>query len=228
LSGSYEPPSFGELAGGPNVTPVDAQRARTIEVGTRGNQKQSWGDIQWDVSVYHAKVKNELLSLSDANGQPLGTANADKTIHQGVEAGIEASVGLAWTARASYMLNDFRFKDDPVYGDKRLAGVPKQLAVGELLYRPGRGFYLGPNVRIASSTYIDHANTLKAGGYSILGFKVGQQLNKQVSWFIDGRNLTDKNYSATTGVAAEANAATGRYFYPGDGRSMYAGIELKY
>ncbi|MGV3742388.1 MAG: TonB-dependent receptor family protein [Burkholderiaceae bacterium] len=228
VSGSYEPPTFGELAGGPNVTPVDAQRARTIEIGTRGSRNLSWGDIQWDLSVYHARVKNELLSLSDGSGNPARTVNAEKTIHQGIEAGIEANIGAAWITRASYMLNDFRFKDDPVYGDKRLAGVPKQLAVGELLYKPGKGFYLGPNVRIASSTYVDHANTLKAGGYGILGFKVGQQLNKQVSWFIDGRNLTDKNYSATTGVAAEANAATGRYFYPGDGRSVYAGIELKY
>jgi iron complex outermembrane recepter protein len=227
-SGSYEPPTFGELAGGPTVTPVDAQRARTIEAGTRGTQKQAWGEIQWDVSVYHARVKNELLSLNDANGIRLGTTNANRTIHQGIEAGVEANVGNAWTARASYMLNDFRFKDNPAYRDNRLAGVPRHLAVSELLYKPGKGFYLGPNVRIASSTYVDHANTLEAGGYSVFGFKVGQQVNKQISWFIDARNLSDKTYVATTGVTADARGVDGSYFYPGDGRSVYAGVELKY
>ena len=35
-SGSYEPPTFGELTGGPNVTPLSAQKGKTFEVGTRG------------------------------------------------------------------------------------------------------------------------------------------------------------------------------------------------
>lgn len=227
-SGSYEPPTFGELSGGPTVTPVDAQRARTLEVGSRGLAKRDWGAFQWDVSVYRASVRNELLSLSDGSGNPAKTVNASETIHQGIEAGVEANVGAAWTVRASYLLNDFRFKEDPVYGDNRLAGVPRQLAVGELLYRPGKGFYLGPNVRIASSSYVDHANTLEAAGYGVLGFKFGQEVSKHLSWFVDARNLADKTYAATTNVVAEANAATGRYFYPGDGRSVYGGIELKY
>jgi iron complex outermembrane recepter protein len=228
ISGSFEPPTFGELSGGANVTPVEAQRGRTIEVGSRGSQKRQWGDVRWDLSVYHARVKNELLSLNDSSGNPLGTRNADKTIHQGVEAGVEVNAGKAWTGRASYMLNDFRFKNDPVYGDNRLAGVPRQVASAELLYKLDNGFYLGPNVRLASSTYVDHANTLKAGGYGVAGFKIGQQFSRQVSWFIDARNLADKTYAATTNVTADARGADGRYFYPGDGRSLYAGVELKY
>jgi iron complex outermembrane receptor protein len=226
-SGSYEPPTFGELAGGPNVTPVDAQRARTIEIGSRGVQKPFWGEVRWDVSLYRANVKNELLALSDANGISLGTTNANETIHQGIEAGIEANIGRAWTLRASYMLNDFRFEDNAVYGNNRIAGVPRQLGIGEVLYKLNQGLYLGPNVRLASSTYIDHANTLKEGGYGIVGFKIGQQVSKQLSWFIDARNLGNKNYATTTEVTATANL-NGRYFYPGDGRSLYAGIEWKY
>lgn len=226
-SGSFEPPTFGELAGGPTVTSVDAQRARTFEIGTRGTERQQWGELHWDLSLYHARVKNELLTLSNASGISLGTINADTTIHQGIEAGIEANFGTAWTARASYMLNDFRFRNAPVYGDNRLGGVPRQFAVGELLYKSDSGLYLGPNVQLASASHIDHANTVQAGGYGIVGFKLGQQVNKQVSWFIDARNLADKTYAATTNVTGQA-VANGRYFYPGDGRSLYAGVELRY
>lgn len=68
----------------------------------------------------------------------------------------------------------------------------------------GNGLYLGPNVRIASSAYVDHANTLKAAGYGVYGFKIGQQVNKNLSWFVDARNLADKTYAATTGVIADA------------------------
>jgi iron complex outermembrane receptor protein len=228
LSGSYEPPTFGELAGGPTVTPVDAQRATTIEVGTRGLYKQGWGDWRWDLSVYRARVRDELLSLNDANGNPLGTRNADRTIHQGIEAGLEANIGSRWTMRATYLLNDFRFDGDSVYGDNKLAGVPRQVAKAEILFKPGHGFYVGPNVQVASSSWIDHANTLQAGGYAVYGLKFGQQVTPKFSWFVDARNLGDKTYAATTGVIADAAGADSRQFYPGDGRSVYAGVEWKY
>lgn len=228
VSGSYEPPTFGELAGGPNVTPVSAQRAVTAEIGTRGHARQAWGAVRWDVSLYRARLKDELLALSDANGNPLGTTNADETIHQGIEAGMEVDIGRQWTARASYQLNDFRFDDDRVFRNNRLAGIPRHVAVGELLYRLGNGFYLGPNVRLASSTQIDHANTLEAPGYAVIGFKIGQRVNRNVSWFIDARNLGDKVYAATTGVVADARGLDSRQFYPGDGRSVYAGLEFSY
>jgi iron complex outermembrane receptor protein len=228
VSGSYEPPSFGELAGGVNVTPVDAQRARTAEIGSRGVLRPGWGNLRWDVSLYHARVKDELLALNGPGGIPLGTTNADRTIHQGIEAGMEADVGRQWTVRLNYQLNDFRFDGDRVYRDNRLAGVPRQFATGELLYKTDNGLYLGPNVRLASSTWVDHANTLRAAGYGIVGFKIGQRVSKHVSWFVDARNLADKIYAATTGVIADARGADSRQFYPGDKRSLYAGVELNY
>ncbi|MES2832077.1 MAG: TonB-dependent receptor [Pseudomonadota bacterium] len=228
VSGSYEPPTFGELAGGPNVTPVTAQRARTAELGTRGLLRPEWGSLRWDVSFYRAQLKNELLSLNDANGNPLGTRNADKTLHQGIEAGLEAEVGARWTVRTAYLLNDFRFDDDRVYGNNRLAGVARQFATAELLYRAGHGFYIGPSVRIASSTYVDLANTLRAPGYSVYGIKIGQRIDTQLSWFVDARNLTDKNYAVTTGAISDARGLDSRQFFPGDGRSLYAGVQLKY
>lgn len=228
VSGSHEPPTFGELSGGANVTPVAAQRAQTLEIGTRGLWHPEWGSLRWDLSLYRAQLRDELLALNDANGTPLGTRNAGRTLHQGIESGLEASIGARWTARAAWQLNDFRFQRDPVYRGNRLAGIPRHVASAELLYRPGRGFYLGPNLRLASSTYIDHANSLWAPGHGLVGFKIGQQVNPRLSWFFDARNLADKVHVATTGVIADAQGADSRQFYPGDGRSLYAGIELKY
>ncbi|HEV2612731.1 MAG TPA: TonB-dependent receptor [Noviherbaspirillum sp.] len=228
VSGSYEPPSFGELAGGVNVTPVDAQRARSAEIGSRGVFSPGWGSLRWDVSLYHARVKNELLALNSPAGIPLGTTNADRTVHQGIEAGMETDIGRQWTVRLNYQLNDFRFDGDRAYRDNRLAGVPRQFATGEVLYRMANGLYFGPNVRLASVTWVDHANTLRAAGYGIVGFKLGQRVNRHMSWFVDARNLADKTYAATTGVIADARGADSRQFYPGDGRSLYAGVELNY
>ncbi len=228
VSGSVEPPTFGELAGGPTVTPVNAQKATTLEAGSRGVNQQPWGKVSWDVSLYHAQMKDELLALTDTNNNPLGTINAGRTLHRGLEAGMEAHVGSRWIARFNYLFNDFRFDDHAVYRSNRLAGVPRQLLQAELLYKLDTGMYFGPNLRVVSSAYIDHANTLTAAGHAIFGFKVGQQVSRRLSWFIDGRNLDDNNYVATTSVVANANGLDGRYYFPGDGRSVYAGIALTY
>lgn len=235
LSGSYEPPTFGELAGGANVTPVDAQRATTFEIGTRGLSKKTWGDVRWDLSLYHARVKDELLALNNGSDIPLGTINTNRTVHQGIEAGVEANIGTHWIMRGSYLLNDFRFDNDTVYGNNKLAGAPRQIAKAEILFKPGYGFYIGPNVTAASSTWVDHANTLQAAGYSVWGVKIGQQVTPKFSWFVDARNLGNKDYAATTGVISDqavvanpSNPSALAQFFPGDGRSLYAGIELKY
>ncbi len=39
VSDSFEPPTFGELTGGPGVDLLDAQHARTVELGTRGRPR---------------------------------------------------------------------------------------------------------------------------------------------------------------------------------------------
>lgn len=222
ISRSFEPPSFGELSGGPTVTPVREQTATTWELGTRGR-----GDyLEWDASYYHARVKDELLSLTDGLGNPLGTINASSTRHQGVEFGINVRVSHNLDLRQTYLWNDFRFKNDPVFGNKYLAGVPKHFYRAELVYNTPEGYYFGPNVEWSPQKYaVDHANTLFADAYALLGFKAGYRTQQGISWFIEGKNLTDENYAATTGVIANAAGLDSRQFLPGDGRSLFAGIE---
>jgi iron complex outermembrane receptor protein len=223
-SGSYEPPTFGELAGGPNVTPVDAQRGSTIEFGTRGFLP----NLQWDFAYYYTDLTNELLSLTTPTGQPLGTVNAPDTRHQGIELGFAWVIATQFEWRASYLWNDFRFKNNATFGDNRLPGIPRQFLRTEVLWRPAGGWYVGPTVEWSPQDYpVDMANTLFADSYAIWGLKAGRQLAKGVSFFVEGRNLSDEKYAATTGVIANANGQDSAQFWPGDGRSVYAGIEWR-
>lgn len=43
-------------------------------------------------------------------------------------------------------------------------------------------------------------------------------------WFVEGRNLTDRRYAATTAVQANGRGLDGAYYFPGDARSVYAGL----
>jgi iron complex outermembrane receptor protein len=224
LSHSFEPPSFAELAGGPNITQVRAQKGNTFEVGTRG----FLDTLRWDIAYYTTRLEDELLALTSLAGQPLGTVNAARTMHQGIELGLVATIAGRFESRNSYLWNDFRFRGDAVFGDNRLPGIPRQLLRSELLWRPGGGWYVGPTLEWSPSDYpVDMANTLFADAYAIFGFKAGRQLAKGLSFFVEGRNLGDKRYAATTGVIADAGGQDSAQFWPGDGRAVYVGVEWR-
>jgi iron complex outermembrane receptor protein len=248
VSGSFEPPSFSEGgATGTTVVANRAQTAMTYELGSRGQRSF----LRWDASLYHARVEDELLAIT-LPGNVSGTLNADRTIHQGVELGFAADLlGQAWKTesapdhrvvlRTAWTYGDFRF-DGPTPGvpgsdDNRIAGVPPHLVRGELVWETASGYYVGPTFEwVPQKSYIDHANTLAADPYAMLGFKLGRRLDKGLSWFIEAKNLTDETYVASHGVVLDARVvpafgdplANVRQFLPGDGRSLFAGLEYRW
>lgn len=223
LSRSYEPPSFGELAGGPQLTLVDAQKATSGEVGLR----LARDGLTVDAALYRADLRSELLALSDADGNPRGTVNAGRTRHQGLEFAAAWRITEAAEWRVAYLWNDFRFDGDAVYGDNRLAGIAPQLLRTELRWSLG-AVYLAPNLEWSPQrSYVDHANTLAADAYAIAGLRIGGVLQQRWHWFVDARNLGDRRYAATTGVIADALGRDSRQFLPGDGRSVFAGLEWR-
>lgn len=222
LSRSLEPPSFGELTGGPGVTQVDEQRATTAELGMRVDRET----LSLDAAVYRARIDGELLALTDGAGNPLGTINAGRTLHQGLELSFGWRMAPAWILSANYLWNDFRFDGDPVYGDKDLAGVPPQQLRATLRWSPDESFYIAPNLETAPQDYcIDHANTFRAPGYTIYGLRVGGKFASGWSWFADARNLGDRKWIAATNAVADARGRDAANFLPGDGRSYYVGLE---
>lgn len=222
LSQSIEPPTFSELTGGQVVTKNDEQKANTLEAGMRWSRN----NLDLDFAVYRSEIRNELLALNDSNGQPLGTVNADHTIHQGIELGGAFTFGQ-FVLRGQYLLNDFRFDDDKVYGDNRLAGIPRQFIKGEALWQL-EGWYAGPTFEWVPNHYnVDEAETLYADGYAIWGLKGGYRPAQGLGFFVEGRNISDKTYAATTGVIANANGQDSAQFLPGDGRSVFFGLEWR-
>ncbi|MES3041704.1 MAG: TonB-dependent receptor [Pseudomonadota bacterium] len=219
-NGSFEPPSFSETF---NNKPLRAQRAMTTELGLRGNHHVDGTHLGWDITAYRAKIKNELLAVQVSPGQ-FATSNADKTVHQGVEAGISVQANR-WKAQASYLYNDFKFDRDASLANNSIAGVPGQVLAAEAALKLA-GIWFGPTLRTASRSWVDHSNTLAAPGYTALGLKLNQSLARGIDWFVEGRNLGDKRYAATTGVIGNASlpAANLAQFSPGEGRAVYVGV----
>ncbi|MGC4071008.1 MAG: TonB-dependent receptor [Nibricoccus sp.] len=236
VSGSYEPPSFSETL--TLNTARNAQTATTVELGSRGVHRF----VRWDFSIYSAALKNELLTLDHDNNPSTAAAtiNANKTTHRGIEFATEIDLlGTAWNAsatpahrlvlRGAWTYGDFRFDGDPLYGDNRLAGLPPHLIRAELTWEHASGWYAGPTFEWSpEKNYIDFRNTYAAESYALIGFRIGQRRPTGFSWFIDARNLTDERYSPTTGVIENASGVDQPQFLPGDGVSLFAGIEYRW
>lgn len=239
---SYEPPTFSELVQATvfQFVPLDPQRAVTFEIGTRGTRKT----VSWDVAVYRAEVKGELINFTVAPAIPASTFNADETIHQGIEASLTLDIGsygldsvLPEGSRLlleqAYMFSDFSFDGDPVYGDNKLAGMPPHVYVAALRYKSpapnGLGWDIAPKVEwVPDGGYVDYANNLEAPGYATLGIEGGVDLTKGVRLFVDARNLTDENYISTYSTITDATVAATNVFYPGEGRSVFAGLKIAF
>jgi len=227
-SRSFEPPSFGEL-NSLVVSSLKAQKGTTFEIGSRGNSEF----IDWDVAFYQARLQDELLAVAAA-GSPVAsqTINAGKTIHRGLEFGLTARLPYSLQWRSSLLINDFKLDNDPTFGSNRLPGIQRSLMRAELVYRGSdvlENFYIGPTIEWSPQRYnVDFAETLYADSYFLWGMKAGQKINQHWSWFVEGRNLANQKYAATTGVARNQNGADGALFLPGDGRTAYLGVTWTY
>lgn len=229
VSRSAEVPSYDAGIFSSPTAHMKAQRATTYEIGTRGRS----GVIGWDVSLYRSEIRNELQCLTLFPWAPCTTINADRTVHQGIEAGLNANIpfsasGGSLALTAAYTYSDFFFDDDAIYGNNRIPGVPKHYLRAEMLYKHRSGFYAGPNVEWAPGHYFaDNANTLTVDPYALLNLKAGFDLGERWSFYVEGRNLTDERYISTVAIAGTASP-TSEIFNPGTGRAVYGGVRFRW
>jgi iron complex outermembrane recepter protein len=232
ISRSAEVPTFDVNSfSSPASTNVDAQTATTYEIGTRGRRP----DFTWDISLYRAEISNELQCLTTGPFSPCAVVNADRTVHQGVEAGLGVAFLKSIFDREdrfwfnlAYTYSDFFFDGDARYGNNALPGVPPHYLRAEVLYKHPNGFYAGPNVEwMPRAFFADNANSLTVDPYALLNFKIGYERDTGWSGYLEGRNLFDERYISTT-ITAGAATATSALFNPGVGRAVYSGIRYRW
>jgi len=236
VSRSAEIPSFGENSfANVALSSVRPQRATTYEIGTRGRRP----NVTWDIALYRADITDELLCLTNPNTHgACNVVNANKSFHQGVEAGLglslfasifvsQGNVDRLWL-NIAYTFNDFHFRNQPLYGNNFIPGAPPHYVRAELLYRHPFGYFAGPNVEwVPRSYFVDSANTVRSQPYALLGAKVGYDDGRWFSAYLEGRNLTNVKYISSASIAERANAAS-PLFEPGTGLAVYGGVKFRF
>ncbi len=237
ITRSQDVPDFTDLTqvqtnGATGFVPLASQRAWTLEAGTRGHYDR----FTWDVTLYHSWVDGQLLQYTINQNFPASSFNAGRTNLQGLELGVAAELlrGIATpadTLTLSQIWNwsDFHFSNDPQYGNNHIAGVPDHVLRTTLTYRHPDGFYAAPAVDIVPiGAFVDYANTQRVPAYALIGLQAGMDFDNGVSIFMDARNLSNARYISDFGTATRYDAVTTQTFYPGDGRSLYAGARVKF
>jgi iron complex outermembrane receptor protein len=173
-------------------------------------------------------LRRELLQYAVGPSIPATTFNADRTIHQGLEAALDWRIGRRLRLRQTYTFSDFRFNGDRAYGDNRLPVAPRHFYRAELRYEHPTGWFVAPSVEwSASDVWVDFSNTTRAPSYAVWNLNAGWKLSDQLTVFVDARNLADKAYVSNVQPAITAQAATG-YYWPGDGRAVYGGVTVSF
>ncbi|MCP5537836.1 MAG: TonB-dependent receptor [Akkermansiaceae bacterium] len=234
-SRSYEPPSYNDLfhmTGPMNArelrsSPLEWQTANSFEIGAHGRYDR----LAWSASIYYAPWENEFLRLVDAGGSPRGTVNAGDTIHSGFEGAVEwdllpgSKSGLsAW---ATYSYTDARFDNDPVYGDKRLGGIPPHTGAIGLRATSAGGWFIAPAFQWrAGDTYGDHAHGSSYGGSGICSLELGRRHPDGWAVTLGVYNLFDSDAIASTaGVLDNAVGSDPAIFLPAAGRTVELRVE---
>jgi len=236
ITRSADVPDFSDLNQTIGTTsqfvPLAAQHGWTLEAGTRG-QLDRFG---WDVTVYRSLVRDQLLQYTVSPDVPASTFNANKTVLQGVELGASADVlrnvagpGDKVTVSQLWNYSDFRFHNDPVYGNNRIAGVPQHVLRTTLAYSQASGLRVAGTIDwVPTGAYVDYANTMKVPAYVLFGLQASYEFQRGVTLFLDARNLADKRYVSDFSTVTDARTANTAVFYPGVGRALYAGVKVKF
>ncbi|MBK8198695.1 MAG: TonB-dependent receptor [Acidobacteria bacterium] len=222
-SRSAEFPGFGEVAQVASFVPVDAQTAWTAEVGSRG----AAGIAEWDVSLYSAKLDGEMLQFTVGPDIPASTFNADKTIHNGIEAALGLNLTDRISLRQVYQYSDFKFDGDAQYGDNTLPVIPEQVYRAELRYA-GPRLTLAPNLEwVPEGPWSDYVNSVQTDGYTLFGLTASWKASDKIDLFLDARNLTDEDAAGDVSAVIVASPASAIY-YPVERRGVFGGIRARF
>ncbi|WP_317191882.1 TonB-dependent receptor family protein [Salegentibacter maritimus] len=219
-------------------TNLKPETGLNYEFGFKGNWLQN--KLYTEVAVFSIQIENLLVAQRVAEDQYVGV-NAGKTNHNGLEflsnyrflVGGDISVKPYVNGAINFFEFDEFVNNDEDFSGNKLPGVPKYTLNLGVDVQSDSGFEFFGNYRNVGEIPLDDANSGYTNQYSLLNFKAGytfklfQALN--LNFYGGVNNALDKNYAASIVTNAVGfGGASPRYFYPGNPRNYYGGLQLNY
>ncbi len=208
-------------------TALNAARSTSAEIGLRGRHANGL----WNATLFDIRTRDEIVVESSAGGRTVFT-NAGRTERRGLELSAEQALGSEWLLAGAYTWLRARYAasaDARFPAGNALPGVPGQQLFAQLAWSPawaaGVGGVFSLEARHTGRVYVDDLNTDAAEGHTL--FALGarfEQVHGPWTWrqFVRLDNLTDRRHAGSVIV----NDGNGRFFEPGAGRTLAAGVEF--
>jgi len=250
---SFETPTTTELtnrpgsAGGFNPS-LEPQQATNYEVGVRGDWR---GRLNYSVAAFEANVRDQLISFPDTL-QRVYYQNAGRSIHRGLEVGMDLAVLAGLDLLAAYTFADYRYDEfqilsvnkavsppDTTIHDlhgRALPGIPRHWLHLTLQARPAwaRGAWAEVEETHSSSLLVDDTLDIRAGAWWTTNVRLGWEGNLgsvRFHPFLGFNNLFNRAYVSSVAINAQpirvgSSFVPGRYYEPAPGRNVYLGFSL--
>jgi len=229
IASAFETPTATELGNHPDGTAginqeLKPQKSTTYEAGYKGAVSDA---LRYDVAAFITRARDELVPFEiPASAGRRYFRNAGRTTRRGAELGLSIAKGPLVLGSA-YSWSDFRFDryvvGTSVFDGNRIPGLPMHRAQGSATLSR-RALFAVVEGEVASSAFVDDANSARAPGYEVMHLRVGaDRLARTPFSLVAGvQNVFNRRYSASLNV----NAAGGKFFEPAPGRTFYLGAKI--
>jgi iron complex outermembrane receptor protein len=229
IASAFETPTATELGNHPDGSAginqeLKPQKSTTYEAGYKGAVSDA---LRYDVAAFITRARDELVPFEiPASGGRRYFRNAGRTTRRGAELGLSIAKGPLFLGSA-YSWSDFRFDrytvGTTVFDGHRIPGLPMQRAQASATLSH-RALFAVVEGEVASSAFVDDANSARAPGYEVMHVRAGtDRLARTPFSLVAGlQNVFNRHYSASLNV----NAAGGKFFEPAPGRTFYMGAKI--
>ncbi|MBO9561730.1 MAG: TonB-dependent receptor [Niastella sp.] len=224
-SQGFVPPEVTEMYRGVKVPDLKSSTFYNYEAG--GWLSLLKDKLSADVSLYYLEGTNEVVSVKLDDGST-ENRNAGKTLHKGIELGVNAIPVKEVTFRFSgaYSRHEFtNFNEKGVkYDGNEMNGAPNWIYNTELWYRPSfvKGLRVGVEWQHVGSYWLDPVNTVKYPGFNVVHLRVGYQWKAMEVW-VNTINLGDSYYAYTA-----SKSSFGYSYNPAEPRNFNVGLSYDF
>lgn len=213
---AFRTPTIGQLFtyGSSSNSSLNTETGKNIELGLF----HSFSDnIQCGINLFTMKVDNEIwYDYSEKKYKNYG-----KTIHNGIEAKVEASLDMGLNGFCNYTYNNAK-NDGGINDGKFIPNVPPHKVSLGLSYFSSFGLSTNLILTKVEEFYIDDPNTVKLDGFLNAKFGASYKYGL-IKVFVDIDNLFNKRYYPYGYMSG-----TTKYLNPAPEKRVYlAGFEIK-
>jgi iron complex outermembrane recepter protein len=209
-------------------TSLNASKSTQTEAGLRGRNAAGL----WNATLFDIRTEDEIVSAGTIDGRASFT-NGGSTKRQGLELSAEYGLGSVTLSSAyTYLRARYGSGTASIPAGNRMPGLPEHQLFAQVAWAPATAAAIGGvftlEARHTGSVFANDANSIStalAEGHTL--FSIGARFEQTTgawTWreFVRIDNLTDKKHVGSVIV----NDGNSRFFEPGLGRSLSAGIEL--